>query len=298
MTDRSFTIAFHIGAHKTATSHLQRSLKHARRALAANGVRYYGPAYFRRPGHSIQALFGFRPGVEGGGGRRPAAEQLAVLRKDGHRLVLSEENFIGPLNQPHGRSMRHRYKAADSRLNAFCDAIGQQIDVFLAIRRPTAFINSAYCQMLLGGRIQSVETFQKRNPLSSVDWVDLVHRLRAAPGVGRLTVWQYEDYGAVFPKITAGMVGDDAASLVVPRPKYINRGLSAVAVAHVMSQRDAPAQERNANKARMMFAVEDGHPPFDGFAPEEHAIGDASYARQLKEIAQMAGVTFLRPDFA
>lgn len=295
MTPRPLTIAFHIGAHKTATSHLQRSLKHARRALADNGVRYYGPLHFRQPGQSIQALFGFRPGIDGGGARRSAADQLAVLRQDGHRLVFSEENFIGPLNQPHGRSMRHRYKAADSRLNNLSEAVGQQIEVFLAIRRPTAFINSAYCQMLLGGRIQSVETFQKRNPLSSVDWLDLVQRLSAAPGVGQLTVWQYENYGAVFPQIIAGMVGDEAAPLVTPRPKYVNRGLSENAVAHVMAIPDAPTEERTASAARKLYAVEDGNAPFDGFAPEEHAIGDASYARQLDAIVQMEEVRFLRP---
>jgi hypothetical protein len=295
MASPPLTIAFHIGAHKTATSHLQRSLKHARQALAAEGVRYYGPVYFRQPGHSIQALFGFRPGAHSDEALLPASEQLALLRKDGHRLVLSEENFIGRLNQPHGRSMGHRYKSAGARVDSLATAVGQKIDVCLGVRRPTAFINSAYCQMLLGGRIQPVQVFQKRNPLSSVDWVDLVTQLRHAIGVGQLTVWQYEDYGGVFPQISANLVGAEAAHLVSPRPKYVNRGLSAAAVAHVMIQPDAPTGEGRANAARKQFAVEDGHAPFDGFAEEEHAISDASYARQIKAIDGMAGVTLLRP---
>ncbi|MEJ8561634.1 hypothetical protein QTO30_10670 [Yoonia sp. GPGPB17] len=295
MTSHSFSVAMHIGAHKTATSHLQRSLKRASDALAEQGVRYYGPEYFRLPGHSLQALFGFRPGIKAGGAMRPADAQLALLRQNGHRLVLSEENFIGPLNQPHGRGMKHRYKSADDRLTKLSKAIGQPVDVFLAIRRPTAFINSAYCQMLLGGRVQPVAMFQRRNPLSSVDWSELIARLRAAAGVGRLVVWQYEDYGAVFSQIMAGMVGEGAASYVPPRPRYINRGLSADAVVHVLSQTDTMGEEKIARAARNMFPVEQGHAPFDGFAPEEHAIGDAAYARQLAQIAQMQGVTLLRP---
>ncbi len=266
-------------------------MKLARQALAETGVRYYGPVYFRQPGHSIQALFGFRPGAVDGGAQRSAAEQLALMRKDGHRLVLSEENFIGPLNQPHGRSMGHRYKSAGARVADLARATSQDIDVCLAIRRPTSFINSAYCQMLLGGRLQPVEMFQKRNPLSSVDWVDLVTQLRGASGVGKLTVWQYEDYHALFPQIMASLVGAEASALVSPRPKYINRGLSAAAVTHVMAQPD----QMTAREARKMFAVEDGHPSFDGFAPEEHAISDATYARQIKAIALMEGVTLLRP---
>ena len=298
MTTRPLSIAFHIGAHKTATSHLQRSLKRAREALAAEGVRYYGPDHFRLPGRTIPALFGFRPGVDAGGAKRPAAEQLALLRKDANRLVLSEENFIGPLNQPHGRFMKHRYKMAGARLTQLATAIDQKVDVFLAIRRPTAFINSAYCQMLLGGRVQAVEVFQRRNPLSSVDWVDLIAGLRTAPGVGAVTVWQYEDYGVIFPKIAAGLVGEDAAHCVAPRPRHINRGLSAAAVKHVLMHADSATDVRIARAARQMMPVDDGHAPFDGFAEEEHAIGDAIYALQLATIVQMEGVVLLRRDVA
>ncbi len=295
MTAKSLSIAFHIGAHKTATSHLQRSLARARDRLAAEGVRYYGPDHFRLPGRTIPALFGFRPGVAAGGAKRPAAEQLALLRKDANRLVLSEENFIGPLNQPHGRFMKHRYKMAGVRLTELATVIDHKVDVYLAIRRPTAFINSAYCQMLLGGRVQPVEVFQRRNPLSSVDWVDLVAGLRAAQGVGAVTVWQYEDYGAIFPKIVAGLVGKGAAHCVVPRPRRINRGLSAAAVQHVLDA-DSTTEEKIARAARQMMPIEDGYAPFDGFAAEEHAIADAIYARQLAAIAQMQGVDLLQQD--
>lgn len=295
MTDRSLCIAFHIGAHKTATSHLQRSLKRASAELSASGVMYYGPDCFRLPGNSLQALFGIRGGSAADETELRVADQLDLLRKDGHRLVFSEENFIGPLNQPHGRSMKHRYKSAGDRLTQLAAAMDQKIDVFLAVRRPTAFINSAYCQMLLGGRIQPVAVFQRRNPLSSVDWAHLVARLRAAPGVGALTVWQYEDYGALFAKIMAGLVGEDAARSVIPRPRHINRGLSAAAVQHVLAQAEPAPDEKLARTARQMMPVEDGHAPFDGSAAEEHAIGDAVYARQLTAIAKMEGVSLLRP---
>jgi len=296
MSSQPLTVAFHIGVHKTATSHLQRSLKRASEPLATRGVRYYGPDYFRLPGRTLQSLFGFRPGLPDGGAHRSPSEQLARMRKDGHRLVLSEENFIGSLNQPHGRAMKHRYKAADARLEALASAMGREIDVYMAIRRPTGFINSAYCQMLLGGRVQPVAMFQRRNPLSSVDWVDLITRLRAARGVGALCVWCYEDYGVLFPRIISGLVGEDNAPLVTPRPRLVNRGLSAPAVAQVLAQPDDVSDINIARLARGELPVEDGHPPFDGFTPPEHAIGDAIYARQITAIGQMSGVTLLRPD--
>ena len=43
--------------------------------------------------------------------------------------------------------------------------------------------------------------YRKINPTESVDWADLVARLRAAAGVGQLVVWCYEDYAVHFAAI-------------------------------------------------------------------------------------------------
>lgn len=296
MTSKPLSVAFHIGAHKTATTHLQRSLKSATNQLAEHGVQYYGPDTLRLPGRSLQSLFGLKHQAPDDMEKRPAAEQLARLRQDGHRLVFSEENFIGALNSPNGRKMKRRYKSADARLTGLSAALGQTIDVHLAVRRPTAFLNSAYCQLLLGGRVQPLKSYLKSHGIGTVDWVDLVGRLRAAHGVGAITVWRYEDYGALFPQIIAGLVGQDAAAAVRPPRRRVNRGLSAAAVAQVLEQAGDVTAENSARAARKALSVEDGHPPFDGFSEKEHAISDAAYARQIATIAQMDGVTLLDPD--
>lgn len=298
MTDKPLSIALHVGVHKTATTHLQRSLKHARRALAAEGVRYYGPDHFRSGGQTIPARFGFPRDPNAQAAMTAPADQLGQMRKDGHRIVISEENFIGALNHPQGLALRTRYKDAENRLAAFAQAVGQQVDVFVAIRRPTGFLNSAYCQMLLGGRVQPVGMYQRRNPISGIDWLALVTRLRGAKGIGGVTVWKYEDYGGLFPRIVAGLVGPQAAHLVPPRPKFVNMGLSAAAVADVLHHSRLDPIEGRATAARKLLPVERGHPPFDGYSQEEHAIGDAAYAAQIKKIAALDGVTLLQPDTA
>lgn len=289
MTTPPFSVAFHVGVHKTATSHLQRSLNKAAVGLAMRGVRFYGPKAFREPGMTLPARFGLRQ-------NGPAPDTaLDDLRLDGHRLVLSEENYIGALNHPKGFGIKSRYADAGQRLAALAEAMGCEIDVFLCVRRPTTFLNSAYCQMLLGGRVQTVGAYQKRNPLSSVDWVQLVAGIRAAPGVGRLFVWRHEDYAAVFAQIIASLVTPEAADRVVPIPRHVNRGLSVQAVQRVLAAPDAHPDARLAADARRTYPVEDGFPSFDGFTPADHEIGDAIYARQIAAIAALEGVTLLQP---
>ena len=289
------SIAFHVGAHKTATSHLQRCLNKASEDLAAQGVRFYGPKYLRLSGQGLPALFGLQDMSPPTGLRTPQ-EQLAHLSQGGHRLIFSEENYIGALNSVHARGLRVRYKSATHRLADFAAAVGQDSDIFVAVRRPTDFSNSAYCQMLLGGQALQVGTFMRPNPLSGVDWLGLVTRNRAAKGVGRVFVWRYEDYVPLFPKIMAELVGQDHAHLVPMIPRKVNVGLSAAAVAEVLHRTAHDPVERIGMRARNMLPVGAGYPAFDAFSAQEHAASDAVYSGQLAQIGAMEGVTLWRPD--
>lgn len=296
MTHQSSSIAFHIGAHKTATSHLQRCLSKASEGLAAQGVRYYGPQYFRQRHHAIHRLFGLRPAANPNRPKRCPADQLAIMRKDARKLVLSEENFIGALNDPLGQAVERRYPLAGTHLADLARAIDQEIDVFVSLRRPTAYLNSAYCQMLLSGRITPFDAYKARNPLGSIDWCDLVGQVRAARGVGRVVVWCYEDYARLFPTIVAGLVGPDQVPLVPWVTRIINSGLSAKAVARVLAHPADKDAGQIGYAARGDLPVEGGNPAFDGYSAAEHATGDACYAAQISAIRAMDGVTLLQPD--
>lgn len=274
---------------------MQRCLNKAADALAQEGVHFYGPKYLRAANQGLPALFGFQDPPAPTQTRTPQ-ERLALLSKGGHRVVFSEENYLGALNSAHGRGFRVRYKSARHRIADFTTATGKQVDVFLAVRRPTDFTNSAYCQMLLGGQTLQVGTFLRRNPLSSVDWAALVKRIRAAKGVGHVYVWRYEDYIPLFPEIMAALVGQEQAHLVSVIPRKVNIGLSAAAVAEVLHRNAYDPIERIAMRARNMLPVDGGYPPFDAFDTADHAASDMVYAAQLDRIAAMKGVTLMRPD--
>lgn len=293
MTSAAFTVALHVGAHKTATSHLQRSLHQAADGLADAGVRYYGPEHLRLPGRSLPALFGLKAGAAR---RRTPADQLALLRKDASRLVLSEENYIGVLHTPRRRAAKVRYPDAGPRITALAGAMDcGGVDVFLGVRHPATYLNSAYSQMLLGGRVMPMVQFLRLNPISGVDWLDLVQRIRQAPGVNCLTVWCYEDYADVFGQIACGLVGAAQAELVVPLAKRVHVGLSAAAVAAVQDSPDPDADAPRANALRKTMPVGPEYPAFDGMPPAAHTAGSDAYAAQIAGIRAMDGVTFLAP---
>ena len=287
MSDNPCSVAFHIGVHKTATSHLQKSLLAVRDELAAQGVRYLGPDQLRQPGQTVvKAMRAISADVLG-------SDQAAL-----HHLLLSEENYIGiPKINRHSPLRRHYPKAA-TRLEAAARALGRDIDIFMAIRRPTGFLNAVYSQKLAAGQLCTMAQYRYLSPLGAVDWRDLVSRMRAVPGVGRLVVWCYEDYAAHFATICEGLVGTAAAGSVKPLDRRVNSSLSAAAIAELIHRQRMGEGAPLHDDVRYLLPVEEGYPRIDAYSPAEHAAGDAAYRDQIAAIGAMPGVTLLDPLWA
>lgn len=284
----SALLALHIGAHKTGTSHLQRAFYDAKDALAAHPVRFLGPRFFRGSGREIAHRFD----LDGKGevGTDPK-QVLAAIAGDARRLVFSEENFIGVLRNPAIHDLGHPYPLAPDRVSAFAQAIGEKVDLFLGIRHPTGYWNSAYCQLLLGGKAMPPSRFMQICPVSLIDWAGLVTRLRRVDGVGQITVWRYEDYPAVFDQVTAAMVGAEAARCLNPHANRLNMRMSAKAVDALLTGTDG----LTGAQLRRFFPSGETFPAFDAFGADDHAVADAAYDRQCQQIDRIEGVTLLRP---
>ena len=296
MTDLP-SVAFHVGAHKTATTHLQRSLAEARGPLAARGVRLWLPADLRGDNPTLPQALGlphFRkdlPPVQN------VAEVAAGYLAGAERVVFSEENFIGTLGNRWGKIDLPVHARAAPRLTALSDTLAPEgIEVFLAIRKPTAFLNSAFCQAVLGGRPIPQRKFFAKNPVEGIDWPDLAGRIAGARGVRHLTVWRYEDYRPLFGAICAGLVGPAAAGAVRPVEGLVHTSLSATAVRKLTGWSPLKRSADDPQALREAYPVGPEHAPFDHFSAADHDRAGALYDRQCDLIARMPGVTFLRPD--
>lgn len=287
--------ALHIGAHKTATTHLQRSFAMQQEALIKAGVRYYGPDTLRRPRRGLGDLFG----LEGFGKTHPTrsrAEQADFMFKDGHRLVLSDENFIGVLHNKHGNMLSPLYPKAELRVDALSKALDVgPIDVMIGVRDPTSFLVSAYGQALLGGQLNTFDSYVAKNPLSQIYWPGLVARLRGLPTVGRIVVWRYDEYRWRFHKICAALMGDQVNMRILPLPNKVHRGLSGAAVAHVLTHLETGDPQILGDQARKAYPVSEQTPAFAPFSVAEVEAATADYDQQIADIAGIDGVTVLRP---
>jgi hypothetical protein len=285
----------HIGAHKTATTHLQRSLLAQQQAMIDAGIRYYGPDNLRRPGKGLGDIFGLDVYAKPTQPTRSPAEQADFMFKDGHRLILSDENFIGVLHDKQGNIISPLYPKAADRVAALAGAIEVgPLDVCIGLRNPASFLKSAYSQALMGGKPIAFSEYLSKNPLDQIYWPGLVARVRSAVGVGHVTVWPFEDYKWRFHKICGAMMGDLVNMRIVPISDHVHQGLSEAAVARILSQSGADDPRDVAAEARNTYPVSDDYPAFDPFSSSDKAASEAEYAAQLTAIDQIAGVTILR----
>lgn len=285
----------HLGAHKTATTHLQHSLEANADLLAQHRVKFRGPLDLRGPRKSLQSRFGLSATSHPKTQER-AEFELGSLADGANRLVLSEENFLGPMwRKKKGRRVPPLYPNSDSQLEKLIPHFGERpLSLFLAVRNPADLIASAYSQSLVGGKIEPFRDFIDGMTFQDVRWANVVRRLSLVPHVTEIYVWRYEDYPANFVRIMRKLVGWKLGLKVESIPDRVHSGLSERAVAHIL-QAASPTKSRAelhemAVAARSEFPITSDNPRFMPWEKSEVAQAATAYRSDFKDVAKLEKV--------
>ena len=292
---RQIELSLHLGPHKTATTHLQRSILNHQEEIIAAGVRAYGPDYLRQGGRNIPNLFGLTRWGARRAARREPMDQLKFLAKSGWRVLLSEENFLGQLHRDDGTLALPVYSEAAERISDLASNFPSvAVRVFLAIRQPDTFLESAYSQTLFAGKFLPPDQFVAQHQPDQVDWAQMMTAISAIPNVS-LHVWRYEDYHQVFPTLMKRMLRWKLGGTVKPFGRTLHAGLSAQAVEQVMAWAQEGREGALAMDARKMLPVGPDRPRFTLY---DQAVKDAAaldYQRQFDTICQLPDIDVIRP---
>ncbi len=287
------SIAFHIGPHKTATTHLQKMLENNGDMLLEQGVRFLGPKYLRVRGRSLSAMFRLS-WYNGPTPRRTPQSQLEFLAKGCKRLVISEEIFSGIMTDPEGRVPFPMYEFLPEKLEELVAAWAPiKPQIFLSVRNPATFMASVYSQSLHGTPHIGPRTFRARNDWRNVDWADFVTRIRATPGLGNVVVWRQEDYSDNPRPVLRKLLQWRAGGKVKVIDERLHQGLSSPAVRLTLQQAADGETGRLASEARKRFPINEMNEPFKLYAASTLAEAEQIYADQVAQIAAMDGVQLL-----
>jgi hypothetical protein len=273
----------HVGAHKTATTHLQDTLARHRADLRKGGVDYIARDQFRSIQLPYHGKFGWRIGY-----RylvRPRALQRLVdpFRTGNPTVLVSEENLLGWV----GDALRTPpYPTGLPRIMHLVSLLGRTpFQLFLSVRGFHELIPSAYVQAVrqtpVPGGFEAVRRSVLRRPPRWRPFVDWIQRL---VGRDRLRIWTFETYrdqeAAIFGRLSGVDLTPGRSLSIPPTTRRLSR--EAVASLERLDPR-LPRRERQ-ERVEEIVANDEGRDRFDPLTRSEHAWLAELYDRDLREL--------------
>lgn len=270
-------------------------MRHHRKALAAADIAWIGPEAVRAAmGQPVGALWR-RVGLAAAQDWRVRRRLVALIGPG--RAVASDENCLGRLGDmmaagrlyPHARAGVARWAAAMAKGGG-----REEARVYLAIRDYAAFFAACHAQSLRGGAPAPLSG-GARAALAALPrrWPDVVADIRRALPGARLTLWRFEDHGALAPRLLALMSGMEGLTPVNRRPMATP---GAAAMAAIFAAAAARPDRRLPKEAfDELAAAHAGAPPYRPFETAEAAAMAAAYEADLATLRADPGLTFLSP---
>lgn len=295
MTD----IRLYLGAHKTATTHLQGILMANRGKLLGAGVQLSSPQDVRKDWLPLyfQAVRAF--GEHGRIPPRLRGPLCAALPETGD-WILTEENIIGVpielLSQP------GIYPNAARRLATLVELFPKaSISLHFSLRSYDSFWRSMYSEIVRNRGFLPWDEFYKPEVFAQRSWVDTVAAFVSALPEARITLWRFEDFRAVMPQALAELSGQTEVEPMIAayQPEATRPSLSQKAMdilAELAPAIGKPETLRLTERINDHYSVTKGHAPFDPFDAETAARMRADYARDIATIqTRFPAVRFLQP---
>lgn len=281
-------ITLHFGAHRTASTTLQRVLGSSSTALRAQNIVYWGPKRTRSglfegvlsvPEHDMPWLK--RRPLRAAGRIALALEQAAL--HGAHQVIVSEENMLGTMRKSLSQAVL--YPDVDDKLARVAAAFGGRVNqVAVAIRSYDHYWASVLAfQMARGGPLPDLEVLDTL--------VSQTRRWRHVLGAfarhfpkAKIRVWSHEAMAARPDEILAHLLDCDTRRLSGIRDWH-NTGPSAGTLRGVMRDLGAPA-------AMIARSIDETSNRFMPFLPNQRAKLRGDYLSDLAWLRDVAGAQF------
>ncbi len=285
-------VILHLGAHKTASTRLQRSLLAARADLAEQGCAYIGPDLTRR--HYLVRSLG-RPARALWRKHAALRDDLAGLRRAGQRIVISDENFLGTTRPPELCAGGQLYPNAARNLAALLASLDLRgVRIALALRDPLGLLASAWGHQFLAHKPVAYAEFAAGVAPLGLRWPELVARLRDVPGVAGVVLWRYEDALALDARLAQALCGFEVPMLEGAHLA----GPSARAIAFIqrkLAQEPAFPVRKALRQALNRFPKSADWPGPDPFGAQDREQSARQYRNDWAALQTMPGVVCLTP---
>jgi hypothetical protein len=279
-------IHLHVGAHKTATTYLQKLLKDNLELLRNNGIGYLDLQSIRDEltyklrneniaeldsGELIKLFFG-----------RP-------VRTSDHTLIISDENLVGTCWQ--FLQSGQLYPTFEDKIRKVRRIFyGHEISLFFSVRSYDTFIASAYCEGIRNlGKYRRFNVFREMIDWETIDWPSIIQRMIESSGAEELVLWRFEEFRTraddIVSRMTRGVseLFPEQASDELARPSFSDAAIKAVDVVDRVLGRDEA--NKVLNKMFKTIPKSKKNAGFDPWSEDEKSMMLSLYEKHMEKIS-------------
>lgn len=293
-------INLYLGAHKTATTHLQGLLVANRERLLARQVALSAPEDVRKDWlpKFLKYCNGNNAGNPGKG--RPIVRELRALLPEQKLWILTEENIAGV---PNNLALRPGiYPFAGKRIQALGQLFkNASMTLFFSLRSYDSFYRSAYSEVVRNRGYIPFQEFYDEARFAKNSWVDTVRGFHEALPQENIVLWQYEHFRTLVPQLVRLLTGleevDELISAYAPettRPSLSQKTMDILGDLHpVLTREESKQLVERINQA---YPVDEVHAAAKPFTAEQEAAFRRRYEDDIAEIkASFPRIRFLQP---
>lgn len=277
----------HIGAHKTATSYMQKKLALNVDLLRRRNIHYEPLDVIRK---EFTPILNDRTAEE--------SEWLHELRVTAMSMnvLVSEENIMGVP----GDIVRegHYYVWAQPRLRRTCRLLGTEApEIFLALREYSGFTVSMYSEYIRHRQFMKFADYLEIYEKSGFSWIRVIEDIFTAIPNAKLTIWDFADFRKIEKDVFQAMLGFDPDILQSPEgPVRESFSEAAVRAFEALSGALTHAEMKKLiNPIARNLPKGADYPAFDPHLPETKERMRAQYKADLAAIAErFPSVAFVR----
>ncbi len=294
-------VTLHLGAHKTASTHLQKTWATNLDLLARHGCTYLGPDRLR---HDLK-IPRLRGTVEGFRAKLgPLLGAVRDAQAAGQRLLLSNENIFGGGPIPPILALGAAYyPRAEAHLEPLLAGLGlEDVTIALALRNPIEQLVSGWGHQHLAGRVTRFEDYCAEVDRAALRWSDLIVRILSSTRVAHVVLWRFEDYCALMPALAARLAGLPEGTVLrapdehSPRSFLVGPSARALeAVPGILARNPGLAPRDALRRAMTRFPKSAAWPGPVPVPDAEIAASRARYAQEWGQLRGMDRVTCLAP---
>ena len=287
----------YLGAHKTATTHLQGILLANRSTLRNRGVALSAPQDLRS--EWLPRFFRYCNSHTD----EKDEEALHWLRSQEppeDLWIVTEENIIGVSND--FALKPGMYPMAAERMRCLVEIFpAADIRFFFSVRSYETFYRSAYSEVVRNRGYLPFERFYDYARFKHNSWHRMLGDIAAVISAEKMTVWKYEDFGELLDQLVCLLTMQSGSDDLIheykadlTRPSLSFRTMEILAsLDPVLTRQESRALVERINRA---YSIEKGFGPYSPFSPTEETELRQRYLQDLDSVrTNFPGIRFLAP---